>query len=167
MLPQIKGKVWKFGDNISTDYMAPGYIKQRGLPEYEEALYCMHSNRPNWARKVNAGDIIVGGKNFGCGSSRMEAPRNLNLLGISSIVAESFGRIFFRNAISQGIPTLTCKGVTEVVEEGDILQINVQTGELFNLTTTRLLVTNPLPDLVLNILESGGIIAMLKNEYQN
>ena len=162
---EIHGRVWKFGDNISTDFMAPGYRGHRGLSEREEALYCMHSNRPDWASRVKEGDLIVGGKNFGCGSSRMEAPRNLKLLGIRGVVAESFGRIFFRNTIAQGIPALACQGVTDIVDEGDLLQFNVRTGVIVNLTSKKRVVAEPLPEMALHILEAGGVIAMLKKEY--
>jgi len=96
----------------------------------------------------------------------MEAPRNLKLLGIRGIVAESFGRIFFRNAISQGMPALVCRGVTNLIEEGETLQFDVQTGVIINLTTGRRVITSPLPEMVLRILEAGGVIAMLKQEYQ-
>ncbi len=163
---QFRGRVWKFGDNISTDFMAPGYSGHRGLSEDEEARYCMHSNRPHWAQQVGAGDVVVGGQNFGCGSSRMEAPRNLRLLGISGIVAESFGRIFFRNAISQGLPALACEGITNLIAEGETLQCDIQTGEIVNLTTGRRRTTSPLPETVLRILDAGGVLALLKQEYQ-
>ena len=94
----------------------------------------------------------------------MEAPRNLKLLGISGVVAESFGRIFFRNCISQGIPTLACKGITEFVEEDDVLQFDVQTGVMVNLTTGKKRTVNPLSAMVIHILEAGGVMAMLKKE---
>lgn len=165
MLADISGRVWKFGDNISTDFMAPGYSRYKGLSDREEALFCMRSNRPDWAEKVRAGDIIIGGKNFGCGSSRMEAPRNLKILGISCIIAESFGRIFFRNAISIGLAALTCKGVCEAFNEGDIAQVAIKTGIIVNLTTGRELTGSPLPRIALQILEAGGVLALLKSQY--
>lgn len=161
----IKGKVWKFGDNISTDFMAPGYAGHRGLSEREEALYCMRSNRPNWAGKVSKGDIIVAGKNFGCGSSRVEAPRNLITLGISGIVAESFGRIFLRNCVAMGLPVLIYKDVRDFFEEGEMAQVDFKTGLIVNLTTGRQARANVLPEIALRTLEAGGILPLLKREY--
>jgi 3-isopropylmalate/(R)-2-methylmalate dehydratase small subunit len=147
--------------------MAPGYSEHRGLSTKEEALFCMHSNRPDWSTQVEEGDIIIGGKNFGCGSSRMQAPLNLKVLGIKGIVAETFGRIFFRNCISQGILVLACQGIMTQVQEGQTLQMNAETGCIVNLTTGTQMWTNPLPNIALEILRAGGIIPLLKKEYSH
>jgi 3-isopropylmalate/(R)-2-methylmalate dehydratase small subunit len=161
----IIGKVWKFGDNISTDFMAPGYAGHRGLSEREEALYCMHSNRPDWAGKVGEGDIIVAGRNFGLGSSRVEAPRNLTTLGISGVVAESVGRIFFRNCVALGLPVLICKDVRNLFEEGDMAQVDFRNGQVTNLNTLKQTKANALPEIALRTMEAGGILPLLKKEY--
>ncbi len=158
----IKGKVWKFGDNISTDLLMPGF--SRGETPQERATFCMRSNRPEFAREVQPGDLIVAGKNFGCGSSR-PATRNLITLEVSCVVAESFGRLFFRNSISLGFPLLVCKGVYDAVNEGDRVQANLETAELKNLTTGKILKAEVLPEVMMKILSAGGMVALLKEEY--
>ncbi len=160
----MEGKVWKFGDNISTDLMMPGFSRGRGL---ERAKFCMYSNRPGWSDQVKKGDIVVGGKNFGCGSSRAAAI-NLQLLGISAVVAESIGRIFFRNSINIGLPTIIAPGVTAFVEEGERLRIDLERGELTNLITGKKLRFDPMPpdSPPMQILRAGGILRMLEEEYK-
>ncbi|MFH0768269.1 MAG: 3-isopropylmalate dehydratase [Chloroflexota bacterium] len=158
----IEGKVWKFGDNISTDFMMPGFA--RGGTPQERATFCMRANRPEFAKSVRPSDVIVGGKNFGCGSSR-PAARNLITLGLSCAIAESFGRIFFRNSVNLGFPVLYCKGVYDAFNEGDILQANFHTGEVKNLTSGKVLQAEPLPDVAMKILEAGGVVTLLKQEY--
>ncbi len=158
----IKGKVWRFGDNISTDFLMPGFTQ--GTTPQERAAFCMRANRPEFAREVRPGDVIVAGRNFGCGSSR-PAARNLMTLGISSVIAESFGRIFFRNSVNLGFPVLYCNGVSEAFNEGDILQANFQSGEVKNLTSGKSLQAEPLPEVAMRILNAGGVVALLKKEY--
>jgi len=162
----VRGKVWKFGDDVSTDFMAPGFSRHQGRGPREEAMFCMRSNRPGWAEKVSKGDIIVGGSNFGCGSSRMEAPKNLITLGISGILAESFGRIFYRNCIASGLPVLMTRGISNHFEEGDIAEVDYRRGLVTNCRTGKQLVANMLPPVALRMLEAGGIIPLLKKEYQ-
>ncbi len=158
----IKGKVWKFGDNISTDLLMPGFTE--GNTPQEQATFCMRANRPDFVKKVKPGDVIVGGKNFGCGSSRLAAT-NLITLGIGCVIAEYFGRIFFRNSINLGFPLLYCPGVSDAFKEGDILQADFQTGEVKNLTTGKILQATPLPEVAMKILDAGGMVALLKKEY--
>jgi 3-isopropylmalate/(R)-2-methylmalate dehydratase small subunit len=124
----------------------------------------MQANRPEFAREVGKGDVIVAGKNFGCGSTR-PASGNLVQLGIGGVIAESFGRIFIRNSINYGLPVLYCKGVYESFNEGDILQADFSTGEVKNLTTGKVLKSEPLPEVAMKILKAGGIVAMLEKEY--
>lgn len=161
-LPVIKGKVWKFGDNINTDYMMPGFT--RGETLQERASFCMRAIRPEFAKEVRPGDVIVAGKNYGCGSSR-PAATNLITLGIGGVIAESFGRLFTRNSISLGFPLLTCKGITAAFNEGDQVQANLKTGEIKNLTTGKMLKAEVLPEVMMKILSAGGMVAMLKEEY--
>lgn len=158
----IKGKVWKFGDKISTDLLMPGF--SQGETPQERATFCMRANRPEFAREVQSGDVIVAGKNFGCGSSR-PAARNLIALGVSCVIAESFGRIFFRNSVNLGFPILYCKGVYDAFTEGDTLQANFHTGEVKNLTSGKALQADLLPEVALRLLDAGGVVALLKEEY--
>ncbi len=156
----IKGKVWKFGDNINTDIIAPAQYLHLSLNELK--MHVMEPLDPEFPMKVKSGDIIVAGKNFGCGSSREHAPAALKELGISLIIAESFARIFFRNAISIGLPVLQCKGITEKCKSGDILEVNLVTGEIFNVTRNISLKAETLSKELLEILMAGGILEYLK-----
>ena len=158
----IEGKVWKFDDNISTDFLMPGFA--RGTTPQEKAAFCMRANRPEFAQEVQPGDVIVAGKNFGCGSSR-PAARNLMTLGVSCVIAESFSRIFFRNSVNLGFPVLYCKGVHDAFNEGDILEANFHTADVKNLTSGKVLQAEPLPEIAMSILNAGGVVALLKAEY--
>ena len=158
----IKGKVWQFDDNISTDFLMPGFA--RGETPQEKAAFCMRANRPEFAREVKPGDVIVAGRNFGYGSSR-PATRNLKTLGVSCVIAEYFGRIFFRNSINMGFPVLYCKGIHDAFKEGDTLQANFQTGKVENLTSGKVLQADPLPEIAIRILNAGGVVALLREEY--
>ena len=162
-LSVIKGKVWKFGDSISTDLIMPGFTQ--GDTPQEKATFCMRANRPEFAREVQPGDVIVGGKNFGCGSSR-PAAFNFIALGVSCAIAESFGRIFFRNSVNVGFPILYCTGISAAFEEGDILQANFQTGEVKNLTSGKVLQAETLPEVAMRILNAGGVLTLLEEEYR-
>ncbi len=158
----VRGKVWKFDDNISTDFLMPGFAQGQTLQE--KAAFCMRANRPEFARSVQPGDVIVAGRNFGCGSSR-PAARNLMALGVSCVIAESFGRIFFRNSVNLGFPVLYCKGVHDGFNEGDLLEADLQTGEVKNLASGRILRAEPLPEVAMKILTAGGVVDLLKQEY--
>jgi 3-isopropylmalate/(R)-2-methylmalate dehydratase small subunit len=114
---------------------------------------------------VKPGDVIVAGRNFGCGSSREQAPRALKEVGIAAVVAESFARIFFRNAISIGLPVLICEGVSKAFDEGDILEADFSTGEVKNVTKGMTLKAKPLPPLMLEILSAGGALELLKKKF--
>ena len=159
------GKVWKFGDKISTDLMMPGaaVLARPGIKDEDAAKFCMIANRPGWAQQVQPGDIIVAGSNFGCGSSR-PAPRLLRALGISVVVADSVSRLFFRNSIHLGFPTLLCPGVSEAFEEGDTAEVNVETGEVKNLTKGTVIQGEALPkdSPPYQILKAGGLDPFLE-----
>jgi 3-isopropylmalate/(R)-2-methylmalate dehydratase small subunit len=162
----FEGKVWKFGDNISTDLIMPGHLMARHLPDSEAAVYCMSNNRPGWANQVQKGDILVAGKNFGCGSSRPGA-RLLKELGISVILADSVSRLFFRNAINIGQPVLICEGVSKIFQEGDRAQVDLETGQVINLTSGERIQGEALPpdSPPMQILKAGGLEAfMAKNK---
>lgn len=163
----FKGIVCKFGDNISTDLMMPGskLQSQSGISEQEAARQCMSATRPGWALKVPKGCIIIAGRNWGCGSSR-PAPRFFKALNISVIVADSMSRLFFRNAVNIGLPVLICKGVSEIFDEGNMAKINIETGEVTNLTKgVTLQGENLSPDSPpAQILKAGGLSAFMRQE---
>ncbi|NYB52903.1 MAG: 3-isopropylmalate dehydratase small subunit [Methanobacteriaceae archaeon] len=157
----LKGKVWKFGDDIDTDIIIPGrYLILTG--EKELAEHVMEGLDPEFHKKVGEGDILVAGKNFGCGSSREHAPIALKGAGISAVVAESFARIFYRNAINVGLPLLESKNISKNVDEGDEIQVNMEKGIIKNLKTGEEFKIIGLPDFMLGILEEGGLIPYLK-----
>lgn len=153
----IKGMVWKFGDSISTDLIAPGrYAHLRSnLPEL--AKHTLEDARADFAKKVNPGDIIVAGKNFGLGSSREHAPTIIKLIGIGAVLSKSFARIFFRNCINVGLPVIIID--TDKVSEGDILEIEMEKGKVRNLTKKEEYNFPPLPRAMANILGDGGLLA--------
>ncbi len=157
----IKGRVWVFGDNINTDLMYPGFVKT--LPEAERPKHCMNANRPGWSQQVKEGDILVAGKNFGCGSSR-PAARNLKALGLSCVLAESFNGLFLRNAINFGLPSLSLEGVSKMFEEGDSAEVDFRAAKVKNTKTSETRTATPLPERLINIVESGGLIPLLKKE---
>ena len=158
----IKGKVCKFDDNINTDLIMPGGTNW--LPPEESSAFCMQANRPEFAKEVKPGDVIVAGKNFGCGSSR-PAARNFLALGIGCAVAESIARTFFRSAVNIGFPIFVCRGVYNAFEEGDTLEVNFHTGELKNITSGKILQAEPLPEVAIRILNAGGVVGLLKEKY--
>ncbi len=162
----IRGRVWKFGDDVNTDVIYPGKYLPLTDPA-EMAQHAFEGLRPEFAKEVRPGDIVVAGKYFGCGSSREQAATCLKALGIGAVLAESFARIFYRNAINQGLPILVCPGIAAQVEEGHELEVDLSTGTVRNLTTGVTLQAQPLPDFVLEILEAGGLIPWLKRRLQS
>jgi 3-isopropylmalate/(R)-2-methylmalate dehydratase small subunit len=159
----MKGKVWKFGDDVDTDIILPGrYLVLRD--ENELAEHVMEGVDPDFHKKVDKGDIIVAGRNFGCGSSREHAPIAIKGAGISAVVAESFARIFYRNAINIGLPLIECKDISMHVSEGDEIEIDMERGILKNLNTLEEFEVKRLPEFMLNILNKGGLIPYLKDQ---
>ncbi|MEM0217341.1 MAG: 3-isopropylmalate dehydratase small subunit [Candidatus Nezhaarchaeales archaeon] len=158
----IRGRVWKFGDNVDTDVIIPFKYKARTLDPKELAQHVMEGIDPEFPVKVKPGDIIVAGRNFGCGSSREQAPLAIKAAGIAAVVAESFARIFFRNAINIGLPVLEVKGVSEKTFEGDVLEIDLAQGVVKNLTRGLTLKAAPIPDMLMEILRKGGLVNYLK-----
>jgi 3-isopropylmalate/(R)-2-methylmalate dehydratase small subunit len=159
----IEGKVWKFGDNIDTDAILPArYLVY--TTEEELAKFVMAGTDPEFAEKVEKGDIIIGGTNFGSGSSREHAPMGLKGAGISLVIAESFARIFYRNSINIGLPLLECKDITKYVNEGDVLKINLDEGTIINTTTGKELKGQKLPEFMMDILDDGGLMPHLKKK---
>ncbi len=156
----LRGHVWKFGDNINTDLMMPGFTL-RGMGLDEAKKYCMHANRPEFAGQVQPGDVIVGGKNFGCGSSR-PAPDVLIALGVSCILAESAGGIFYRNCINSGLPIITQKDLSNSFEEGDEVEVFLETGYVKSLQTGKTISIPSFPPELQAILDAGGILNVIK-----
>lgn len=163
MKDTVKGKVWKFGDDIDTDIIIPGrYLVF--TDEKELAACAMEGCDPEFAKKVRPGDIMVGGKNFGCGSSREHAPIAIKGAGISAVVAESFARIFYRNAINIGLPLIEVKGISKHISQGDEIEISMEKGILKNITTGEEFQIEGLPPFMVEILNKGGLIHYLKEE---
>ena len=156
---RVRGRVWKFGDDVDTDVMAPW--NAISLPWEERRTSVLHI-RPGFAERVQAGDLIVAGRNWGCGSSREQAPENLALLGVAGVVAESFGRIYFRNGVAIALPHLACPGIHAACEEGDEIELDVATGRVANLTRGVALQGQPWTEPMLEVLEHGGLLEALK-----
>ncbi len=148
--------MWVFGDNINTDLMYPHICYT--VPEDERPLYTMWANRPDWARQVRPGDILIAGRNFGIGSSR-PASENLRKLGISCVLAESVNGLFFRNSVNFGLPVASCPGILKIANEGDHITVNMDEGS----ATTSLgeLKFVPIPGFLFEIIDAGGIINVL------
>ena len=158
---KLRGRVWLFGDSINTDLMYPGFVTT--LPEAERPKYCMGANRPGWSEQVREGDILVAGRNFGCGSSR-PAAKSLRSLGVSGVLAESINGLFLRNAINFGLPALSLEGVSRMFGEGDIAEVDVGSGYVENVRTGETKVAVPLPQALIHIIESGGLLPLLMKE---
>ena len=158
----IKGRVHKFGDDINTDdIIAAKYLVYTDAKELGK--YCMESIRPDFVSKVSSGDIIVAGKNFGCGSSREHAPLALKGCGIAAVVAKSFAAIFFRNAINIGLPFLELNEVDKI-QEGDILEIDLTSGVIKNITRQETYKTQAFPQFLQDIVKKGGLINYIKGK---
>jgi 3-isopropylmalate/(R)-2-methylmalate dehydratase small subunit len=164
----FKGKVWKFGRDINTDIIIAGKRKYDTLDIKEISKYAFEAINHDFSKKVKDGDVIVAGANFGCGSSREHAPLVIKALGISAIIAESFARIFYRNAINIGLSIVECKEASEKIEEGDEVEINLEKGTIKNLTKNEEYHFKPLPLMMTQILNAGGLVPFLSenNGYQ-
>jgi len=159
-LEKLKGRAWKFGDGISTDQIAPGrYFHLRtNLPEL--AKHVLEDARKEFASNVRKGDFVVAGTNFGLGSSREHAPIIIKLAGVSAVLAKSFARIFYRNAINIGLPVIVCD--VDKIEDGDELEVHLREGKVQNLTRNITLTFPRLPDALMRILVEGGLVAYVK-----
>ncbi len=158
----IRGKVFVFGDDVNTDEIISG-IRIRDAPNLQElAKYTFEPVRPDFWKEVKEGDIIIAGKNFGCGSSREMAPLVIKETGISAILAESFARIFYRNAVNIGLPPLEFKDITQFAQEGDELEINLDEFIVTNITKNKSIELKPLPAFLIEMLQEGGLVSYLK-----
>lgn len=157
---KLIGKAVKYGDDINTDYIIPGKYMVLTDP-VELAKHAMEGIDPSFTEK-SKDSIIVAGKNFGCGSSREQAPISLKYSGTKAIVAKSFARIFYRNAINIGLPVLECEGLWDIVKDGDQLMLDLESGEIKNLTNNKSTQAQPLPDFILELIEIGGLLNKLR-----
>ncbi len=157
---QLKGKAWKFGDDISTDHIAPGRLfhLRSNLPEL--AKHVLEDADPNFASSMQKGDFVVAGRNFGLGSSREHAPTIIKLAGVNAVLAKSFARIFFRNAINIGLLLVECD--TDKINAGDELEVDVKAGVVHNRTQKIDIPVTPLPDVMIKILNEGGLMAHIQ-----
>ncbi len=157
---ELKGRAHKFGDDVNTDYIISGRYKFKTLDMRELARHLMEDLDPDFYTKINKGDFIVAGKNFGCGSSREQAPLAIINADISAVIAKSFARIFYRNAINTGLPLIECD--TDLIEPGDQLEINLSEGLLYNKSKDLQIPVTPLPAVMLKILADGGLVEHFK-----
>jgi 3-isopropylmalate/(R)-2-methylmalate dehydratase small subunit len=158
---KFKARVWKVGDNINTDLILPN--KAFYLTHEEQAQFVFHANRPGWAQLVQKGDILIGGRNFGMGSSRAAA-RSLKTLGVSCLLANSLNGLFFRNCVNFAFPALECPGVHDAFEEGEIAEIEFEQARVRNVTRGTELSGRPLPAALLKLVTTGGVYALLEKE---
>jgi len=156
----LKGKVHKFGNDVNTDYIISGRHKFKTLDMKELAKHVMEDLDPEFYSKIEKGDFIVAGKNFGCGSSREQAPLAIINADISAVIAKSFARIFYRNCINTGLPLIECD--TDQIDSGDELEVDLQKGILHNKTKGINIDITPLPDVMLKILSDGGLVEHFK-----
>ena len=157
-----KGYVHKYGDNVDTDVIIPARYLNTSDPA-ELASHCMEDIDKDFTKKVKSGDIIVGGANFGCGSSREHAPLSIKASGVSCVIAKTFARIFFRNSINIGLAILECPEASERIADGDEVSIDFDTGVITNFTKNETYKAEPFPDFVKNIISSDGLLSSIKN----
>jgi 3-isopropylmalate/(R)-2-methylmalate dehydratase small subunit len=161
----ITGRAFVYGPNIDTDQIYPGrYLELTDAAEV--AKHAMEGVDPGFADEFRTGDIIVASTNFGCGSSREHAAVTLKAVGVGAVIAESFGRIFYRNAINQGIPLITCKGLHTIVQRGETIRADLVTGKITNERTGHSVQAEPLSEYTMTILEHGGIKPLIKKQLK-
>jgi len=158
---KTQGKVFKYGDNVDTDVIIPArYLNTSDAKEL--AKHCMEDIDTEYVKQVQPGDIMVAGWNFGCGSSREHAPLVIKTCGTGCIIAKSFARIFYRNAINIGMPILECEAAAEEIQPGEEVAVDFDTGIISNITTGKTYQAEPFPEFIQNIIKKGGLLASLK-----
>jgi len=163
---QLRGRAWKYGDNVDTDAIIPArYLNESSAAAL--AQHCMEDIDPEFAKAVRQGDIIVAGENFGCGSSREHAPLSIKGAGVSCVIAASFARIFYRNAINIGLPILESPQAAAETEAGHVLEVDLERGEVRNLTTGRSYRAAPYPGFMLEIITAGGLIPYTRRRIES
>lgn len=160
-----RGRAWKYGDNVDTDVIIPARYLATTDPG-ELARHCLEDLDPSFAPSHSPGDIIVAGKNFGCGSSREHAPLAIKASGVSCVIAESFARIFFRNAINIGLPILESPEASRDIETGDELEVDLERGTIKNLTRGKTYQARPLPPFIREIAAAGGLMRRLSRDLE-
>lgn len=160
------GKVWRFGDDVDTDVIIPARYLNQTSPEHL-AAHCMEDADAHFAQDVQPGDVIVGGKNFGCGSSREHAPLAIKSAGVHVVIAESFARIFYRNSLNIGLPILECPEAVQGIQAGDEISVNLETGEIQNITREMGYQARPFPPFMQELIKAGGLISYVKGRRKN
>lgn len=160
---QVTGKVWKYADNVDTDVIIPARYLNTSDPK-ELAQHCMEDIDQTFVKEVHQGDLIVAGENFGCGSSREHAPISIKASGIYAIIAKSFARIFYRNAINIGLPILECPEMVNETDKGDTIAVNIESGEIINTTKNKSYKAKPYPESLRNLINAGGLIEYTKQK---
>jgi 3-isopropylmalate/(R)-2-methylmalate dehydratase small subunit len=160
---KLQGTVHKYGDNVDTDVIIPArYLNTFDAAEL--ARHCLEDLDPSFAGNVKPGDVILAGKNFGCGSSREHAPLAIKASGVCCVVAQSFARIFFRNALNIGLPVLECPGASSLAENGDRLEIEIEAGTIINPSTGASGQAAPYTEFILELIQAGGLVARLRRD---
>ena len=158
---KTKGKVFKYGDNVDTDVIIPArYLNTSNAKELSS--HCMEDIDADFVKKVQNGDIIIAGQNFGCGSSREHAPLVIKTCGTGCVIAKSFARIFYRNAINIGLPILECEEAADEISKDDVVEVDFDTGMILNITTGKSYKAQPFPEFIQKIIKKGGLLASLK-----
>ena len=161
---KAEGKVFRYGNNVDTDVIIPArYLNTSDHGEL--VAHCMEDIDPDFIRKLEKGDIIVAGRNFGCGSSREHAPIAIKASGVSCVIAESFARIFYRNSLNIGLPILECKAASEEIAAGDKVSVDYSTGVITDETTGRSYQAEPFPPFMQSLIQTGGLAAYIKENY--
>ncbi|MFQ5964926.1 MAG: 3-isopropylmalate dehydratase small subunit [Candidatus Scalinduaceae bacterium] len=160
----MRGKCWKYGDNVNTDEIIPArYLNTTDIEELSS--HCMEDIDPAFVKKAKRGDIIVTGENFGCGSSREHAPLSIKAYGISCVIAKSFARIFFRNAINIGLPIFESKNAAMDINEGDEVSVDINLSKIVNLTSNKEYSFTPFPKEMKDIIQAGGLMEYVRLNY--
>lgn len=160
-MSKLNGKAWRFGNDVDTDLIIPARYLNTSDPK-ELAAHCMEDADPGFAAKVKPGEIIAAGKNFGCGSSREHAPISIKAAGVSCVIAASFARIFFRNAINIGLPILESPEASRGIAEGDQVEVDLDTGKITNLTKGETYQAAAFPPFMQELINAGGLIEYVK-----
>lgn len=160
---KVKGTVFKYGDNVDTDVIIPArHLNTQDAKEL--ASHCMEDIDTSFVKEVKQGDIMVGGWNFGCGSSREHAPLCIKTAGISVVIAKSFARIFYRNSINIGLPIMECEKAADAINKGDVVSVNFDDGEIYDETTNETFKAEPFPPFIQNIISKGGLMNSIRED---
>lgn len=160
---KFNGKAWKFGADIDTDRIIPARYLNTSDPK-ELAKHCMEDADPTFATRVQAGDVIVADKNFGCGSSREHAPIAIKASGVACVIAKSFARIFYRNSFNMGLPILECEEAADSTESGDVIEVDMSTGEIVNVTKGKRFKARPIPPFMQELIAAGGLMESIRKK---